>query len=153
MGLSRLVFAVSVVSAVLTSCSPAVSGGPRPGAPGDDRRPAPLPRSTGASVGPGSNAMRYICRGQQVSGWIAVDYISDTEVCSTGANTNYRYNTAVIMKLANVAVGGSLEVCAAERIPANWSHVRTIVDGKRCPSEKPTADPEIGTVREIMRNR
>ena len=149
---SRLLFAVGIVSAAIAACSPAVVGGPRPGAPGDDRRPQPLPRPS-TSASPGSNTMRYICRGQQVSGWIAVDYISDTEVCSTGANTNYRYNTAVIMKLSNVAMGGSLEVCASERIPANWSHVRTIVDSKRCPSEKPTADPAIGTVREIMRNR
>ena len=97
--------------------------------------------------------MRYICRGQQVSGWIAVNYISDTEVCSTGANTNYRYNTAVIVKLDNVAVGSSLEVCAAERIPNNWSHVRLSEGDIRCPNEKPVSDPALATVREIIRNR
>ena len=97
--------------------------------------------------------MRYVCRGQTPSGWIAVDYIESNEVCATGATTTSRYNTAVIVPLANVGVGATLDVCAAERIPTNFSHVRVLFDADRCPPDRPVANPGTATVREIVRDR
>ena len=97
--------------------------------------------------------MRYVCRGQVPTGWIAVDYVESTEVCATGATTSYRYGTAVIVPLSNVGEGMTLEVCAAERVPTDFSHVRLIVAPDRCPAEKPSSTPDAATVREIMRVR
>jgi hypothetical protein len=149
---SAIVRAMSVLCLALAACNQArVEGGPTSRIPGDGPRTR-LPRQ-GSSVAPASGTMRYVCRGQTPSGWIAVNYIEDNEVCATGATISYRYATAVIVPLKNVAIGGSIEVCAAERIPPNFSHVQLVAGDSRCPAEKPAADPAIATVRVIQRNQ
>jgi hypothetical protein len=134
---------------MVAACAPVVVGGPTARVPGDDGGTR-LPRPASTAV-PASSAMRYICRGATRNGWIAIDYIADSEVCATGATSSQRYNTAVIVPLSGIAVGGMLEVCADERIPQNWSLVRVIPGDPRCPGDTPNT--ERATVREIRRDR
>jgi hypothetical protein len=94
--------------------------------------------------------VRYVCRGYTPSGYIAVDYIDDTENCST---SRARYGVAVTVPLSNISVGQVLEVCVEERIPNNFHETRLLPGDPRCPTSKPTADPGKATVREILRDR
>jgi hypothetical protein len=147
----RLVLGV-LAAVVASGCAPAVSGGPSVRVPGDER-PNRLPRpatTVGTPSGGSSTTMRYACRGKSVSGWIAIDYIEDREACTTNS---LRYGTAVLVPLSNTAVGQLLEVCADERLPRNWSLVRTVPGDARCPSAKPSPTPGEATVREIRRDR
>ena len=139
-----------VLSLLACGCAP-VAQGPSAQVPGTGRPPR-LPHP-GNVDSPASSSLRYVCRSQVPTGWIAVDYIESNTSCATGATTTYRYSTAVIVPLSNVGEGMTLEVCAAERIPTDFSHVRMIVAPDRCPAETPSPNPGAATVREIMRVR
>jgi hypothetical protein len=140
--------ALGSVVLALAACQ-AVTGGPEARVPGDAPTPR-LPRP-GTNVAPASNTMRYICRGQTMNGWIAVDYVDDAEGCST---SRMRNGVAVVVPLAKTAVGQSLEVCADERIPNGWHQIQVIVGDPRCPPSRMDSDnASKATVREIRRTR
>jgi hypothetical protein len=94
--------------------------------------------------------MRYVCRGNESSGWIAVDYITDAEACATSRS---QHGVSVIVPLANTTVGGMLEVCADQIIPVYWHRVQSTVGDPRCPPRQPTAEVGKATVMTIQRDR
>lgn len=138
--------------AALAGCTPS-SGGIGTTIPGDQPKPQ-LPRP-GQSGGAGgkmtSTTMRYVCRGQEGTGWIAVDYISDAEACSTMRAGNN--GVSVIVPLSNTAVGGFLEVCADQLVPTYWHKTQMNPGDARCPPMRPGSGATTITVMTIQRDR
>jgi len=140
------------VSLLLIGCYKA-SGGASRNVPGDTPRPGiPRPGQAGGAGGAltGKDAMRYVCRGAEGSGWIAVDYITDAEACAMSRSPN---GTAVVVPLANTVTGGMLTVCADQPVPRDWHRVQLHPGDGRCPPRGTSSEAGPATVMTIQRNR
>ena len=139
------------VSLLLIGCYPA-TGGPSPSVPGDQPTPRiPRPGQAGGAGGNIAGAtLRYVCRGNEGKGWVAIDYISDNEACATSRTPN---GTAAVVPLANTTVGGLLDICADQVVPAYWHRVQDLPGDPRCPARGPTTEAGKATVMTIQRDR
>jgi len=134
----------------LSACAP-VRVGPNGANPlGEGGRQ--LPQQSPRLQTPDQSEIRRVCRGQRVSGWVAIDYVADAQSCPNPPKNSGGHGTALLVNYTKLTVGRSLQVCADQPIPRNWEQIQTVPDDARCPRE-PTSTSTAPTVREIRRAR
>ena len=97
------------------------------------------------------DGVRRVCRGSRPSGWLAIDYVSDSIACPAQANRE-AFGTALIIRYDDVNVGELLAVCADQTVPTNWTRDRFDPDDPRCPrrtSEKESTVPTVMLIRRV----
>lgn len=142
--------APSVVIVIAAACTSVQLRAPGSTAP--DREP---PRSIDARTGlvasraPANTEVRRACRGSRPKGWIAIDYVADSTACGVPAMRRRAYSAALIISYEHIAIGESLEVCAAERIPSGWVKDRDVHDDPRCPHDEESSKPRVSVIRRV----
>jgi hypothetical protein len=95
--------------------------------------------------------VRRVCRGSRPSGWLAIDYVSDTIACPSPTNRE-AFGTALIVRYEGVNVGEMLSVCADQTVPTNWIRDSYDPDDPRCPrraSNQGSTAPTVMLIRRV----
>src|SRR5207253_3136538 len=95
---------------------------------------------------------KCVCRNKVESGWIAIDYLADSDGCGVANQDVAAHPVALIVKYSGLNIGSELEVCSRERIPAGWTLDGWVDDAEgRCPDDHPSGNPDKRTVKRIRR--